>query len=154
MLTLLEPKRQMASTEFYFQRALIIDDSEIDVLVNRRLMQLTNFVSDVMISGTGEEALRILREECTKPDYAPDWIFLDMHLPMMSGYDFIEEFKTLPDFIKDKTKIIILSVFQKQEQLQKVFENNFIAGQLEKPLVQQSLKDLKEKKFVKSSVSF
>ena len=138
----------MASNAFYFQRALIVDDSEIDVLVNRRLMQLTNFVSDVMISGTGEEALRILREECTKPEYAPDWIFLDMHLPMMSGYDFIEEFKTLPDFIRERSKIIVLSVFNNPDSLKKIFENTFVAGQLEKPLTQQALKDIAHKKSV------
>lgn len=144
----------MASTGYYFQRALIIDDSEIDVLVNRRLMQLTHFASDVMISGTGEEALRILREECTKSEYAPDWIFLDMHLPMMSGYDFIEEFKTLPVFITEKSKIIVLSVFNKPEHLKRIFENIFVAGQLEKPLTQQALLDIAHKKSVGLVSSF
>lgn len=111
----------MASTGFYFQRALIIDDSEIDVLVNRRLMQLTNFVADIMIRAQEKKPSEFYVKNATSPEYAPDWIFLDMHLPMMSGYDFVEEFKTLPDFIT-KSKIIVLSVFNKPDALKKILK--------------------------------
>jgi CheY-like chemotaxis protein len=132
----------MQHSNFSFGSTLLIDDSEIDVLVNRRLMELTSFSGNIIITHSAEEALNFLRHECGSSDHAPDWIFLDMHLPLMSGYDFIDEFKTLPSIILDKTKIIVLSVFQKQENLQKVFENKFVFGQLEKPLTQQALRNL------------
>jgi CheY-like chemotaxis protein len=127
---------------FVFQNVLLVDDSEIDVLVNRRLIELTSFAANVTVTNSGEEALHYLKEECSSSENAPDWIFLDMHLPMMSGFDFIEEFKLLPAFISEKSKIIILSVFQKQEKLQKVLGYTFVAGQLDKPQTQQALKDL------------
>jgi len=132
----------MQDSNFSFTTSLLIDDSEIDVLVNRRLMELTSFSENIVITHSAEEALQFLFNECKSSRQAPDWIFLDMYLPLMSGYDFIEEFKKLPSFIQEKTKIIILSVFQKQERLQKVFENKFVFGQLEKPLTQQALKNL------------
>src|SRR3954471_19116996 len=99
----------MANSKFHFDRVLLIDDSEIDILVNRRLMELTHFAEHVTFTNSGEEALHYLREECGTAAHAPDWIFLDMHLPMMSGYDFIEQFKSLPEFIIEKSKIMILS---------------------------------------------
>ena len=139
---------------FHFKSVFLIDDSEIDVLVNRRLIELTSFASTVTVTTTGEEAIKLLKEECSTPDSSPDWIFLDMHLPGMSGLDFIEEFKTLPEFILKKSKIIILSVYLKQEQLQKVFENKFVAGQLEKPLTQQALKNIVENNTKTISASF
>ncbi|MCX6290549.1 MAG: response regulator [Bacteroidetes bacterium] len=123
---------------------LLVDDSEIDSLVNRRLIELTNFSEQCIVTHSAEEALYFLQEECRSADDAPDWIFLDMYLPLMSGYDFIDEFKKLPAFITGKTRIIVLSVFQKQERLQKVFENKFVFGQLEKPLSQQALRNLAE----------
>ena len=43
--------------KFSFSTTLIIDDSEIDVLVDRRLMELTSFSENVIIAGTAEEAL-------------------------------------------------------------------------------------------------
>lgn len=144
----------MADKKFSFASVLLVDDSEIDVLVNRRLMELTSFASRVIVTSSGEEALHYLREECSSEKHAPDWIFLDMHLPMMNGYDFIEEFKSLPDSIRLKSKIIILSVFNKPDQLKKVFENDFVAGQLDKPLTQQALYELADKGKVNVSVSF
>ena len=144
----------MRNTKFYCDRVLLVDDSEIDVLVNRRLIELTNFAANVTFTSSGEEALHYLREECSSVENAPDWIFLDMHLPMMSGYDFIEQFKSLPDFIVNHSKIIILSVFQKKEKLEKAFENIFVVGQLEKPLTQQSLKELAEKNSININASF
>jgi CheY-like chemotaxis protein len=132
----------MQDSKFSFSSTLLVDDSEIDVLVNRRLMELTYFSEYITITNSAEEALNFLHNECSSAAHAPDWIFLDMYLPLMSGYDFIEEFKGLPSFIRDKTRIIVLSVFQKQDSLQKVFENKFVFGQLEKPLTQQALKNL------------
>ena len=132
----------MQDQKFSFDTALLIDDSEIDVLVNRRLIELTAFSENIVITRTAEEALFFLQHECVITEQAPDWIFLDMYLPMMSGYDFIEAFKNLPSVIKDKSKIVVLSVFQKQEQLMKIFENKFVFGQLEKPLTQDALKML------------
>jgi len=133
---------EMPGKKFSFTTTLLIDDSEIDVLVNRRLIELTSFSEHIVVAHSAEEALQFLRNECRSSAHAPDWIFLDMYLPLMSGYDFIDEFKLLPSFIQDKTKIIVLSVFQKQERLQQALENKFVYGQLEKPLTQQALHNL------------
>ena len=54
----------------------------------------------------------------------------------------------LPDFIRERSKIIVLSVFNNPDSLKKIFENTFVAGQLEKPLTQQALKDIAHKKSV------
>lgn len=132
----------MPEQKFSFTTTLLIDDSEIDVLVNRRLIELTSFSENIVITRTAEEALFFLQHECLIAEQAPDWIFLDMYLPLMSGYDFIEAFKNLSDAVREKSKIVVLSVFQPQEKLMKIFENKFIFGQLEKPLTQESLKML------------
>ena len=127
---------------YTYQHILLIDDSEIDVLVCRRLMELTHFASHVTITSTAEEAVDFLRNEMTDAEKAPELILLDMHLPGMSGFDFIDIFKTLPDYILDKTKIVILSVFQKKEEIDKIFKNAFVTGQLDKPITQDSLRKL------------
>jgi len=136
----------MPDQKFSFKTTLLIDDSEIDVLVNRRLIELTSFSESIVVTQSAEEALYYLHQECLSESKAPDWIFLDMYLPLMSGYDFIDEFKNLPAFIKNHTKIIVLTVLQKQEQLQKLMENKFVFGQLEKPLTREALHRLAERR--------
>lgn len=144
----------MNSNKFSNAQVLLIDDSEIDILVNRRLMELTYFSKNVLVTGSAEEALHFLKDECRGSDDAPDWIFLDIHLPGKSGYDFINEFALLPDAIKNKSRIIILSVFQKQEHLEKAMEHLFVYGQLDKPLTQQALRDLASADSNKVNASF
>jgi CheY-like chemotaxis protein len=134
------------NTGFSFQSVLIVDDSEIDVLVNRRLMELTHFASQVVITHDGAEALRFLKDECSSAASAPDWIFLDMHLPVMNGFEFIEAFKKLPSHIRNKTKIIVLSVMHKPELMAEILKNDFVFGRMEKPLTQKALTGLAEGK--------
>ncbi len=143
----------MSNKNFSFGQVLLVDDSEIDVLVNRRLMEITSFTKSVMVAGSAEEALHYLKEECRNADEAPDWIFLDIHLPLKSGYDFIEEFDSLPEEIRNKSKIIILSVFQKPEHLKKAMEYPCVFGQLDKPLTQQALRELVSKNYETINVS-
>ncbi|HNS12730.1 MAG TPA: response regulator [Bacteroidia bacterium] len=143
----------MSNKNFSFGQVLLVDDSEIDVLVNRRLMELTSFTKSVIVAGSAEEALHYLKEECRSADEAPDWIFLDMHLPTKSGYDFIDEFDTLPEEVRNKSKIIILSVFQKPEHLKKAMEYPYVFGQLDKPLTQQALRELVSKNYETINVS-
>ena len=143
----------MSNKNFSFGQVLLVDDSEIDVLVNRRLMEITSFTKSVMVAGSAEEALHYLKEECRNADEAPDWIFLDIHLPLKSGYDFIEEFDSLPEEIRNKSKIIILSVFQKPEHLKKAMEYPCVFGQLDKPLTQQALRELVSENYETINVS-
>ena len=76
-----------------------------------------------------------------------------MHLPGMSGFDFLELFNALPAFILNKTRVVVLSVFQKQEEIDKLSENKYVSGQLEKPLTQESLRKMAGWKELASGVS-
>ena len=125
---------------YAYRHILLIEDSEIDVLVYRRLMELMHFAAHVTITSNAEEAVDFLKHEVKNEEQSPDLILLDMNLPGMSGFDFIKIFGTLPDFILNKTKIVVLSVFQKQEDIDKLNDNKLIIGQLEKPLTQESLR--------------
>ena len=76
--------------QFSFGSVLIVDDSEIDVLVNRRLIEITKFAREVIITHNGEEAFNYLMK-CNSAAI-PDWIFLDLHLPVMSGFEFLDNY--------------------------------------------------------------
>ncbi len=138
---------------YSYKHILLIEDSEIDVLVYRRLMELMHFASHVTITSTAEEAVDFLRHEITNENQAPDLILLDMHLPGMSGFDFLNLFNSLPGFIVNKTKIVVLSVFQKQEEIDRLTENKSVLGQLDKPLTQESLRKIAAWKETAADVS-
>lgn len=132
--------------DFSFERVLLIDDSEIDTLINRRLIELTHFARRVDVAVSGEDALEYLKHN----DWKPDWIFLDMHLPGMNGLEFLEQ---LPAESRADYRIILLSVMTRPEDLRKVLSTPGVVGQLDKPLTQQALRDLAKYGRVLSSVS-
>lgn len=123
-----------------YRSVLIIDDSEIDVLVHRRLMQLTEFAETISSFPSAEEALDHLRNECTDAAHSPDIIFLDMHLPVMSGLEFLEHFSKLPEFLLTKTQVYVLTLLSRPEQREKVASYPFVMQQLEKPLTVEKLR--------------
>jgi CheY-like chemotaxis protein len=130
-----------SDNQFSFGSVLIVDDSEIDVLVNRRLIEITKFAKQVVITHNGEQALNYLNQ-CKSEESIPDWIFLDLHLPVMSGFEFLEKFKKVSDTIRHKSRIVILSVIQKQETKDELLKNEYVFGQINKPLTQALLHDL------------
>jgi CheY-like chemotaxis protein len=131
-----------SSRDFRYDTVLIIDDSQIDVLVNRRLVELTRFARQVVLASTGEEGLRYLREDCHTQADVPSWIFLDMHLPGISGFEFVEAFRDFPEAIRSKTRIVLLSVFHQPAQMKAMLQYDFVHGTLEKPLTQKALLEL------------
>ena len=133
-------------SDFSFERVLLIDDSEIDVLVNRRLIELTRFARQVEVAVSGEDALELLRNASEMPD----WIFLDMHLPGMNGLEFLEELSVTG---YNHSRIILLSVMTRPEDLQKVMSFPGVSGKLDKPQTQQALRDLAMNGRVFNSVS-
>jgi CheY-like chemotaxis protein len=143
----------MQDSKFPFDHVLLVDDNEIDILVNRRLMELTHFASRITVVASGEEALEFFRHECTDAARTPDLVLLEVHLPGMSGYDFLEEYKNLPPFITRKSKVILLSVFP-EEELHSEFSNaGIVLERIEKPLTRAALQQLSAKKHATVSAS-
>ncbi len=67
---------------------LVVDDDATLIFLMKRLLQKTGRVSEVRVASDGKEALDIL----FGGTWAPDLIFLDINMPVMSGWDFLDEF--------------------------------------------------------------
>ena len=75
-----------------------------------------------------------------------------MHLPGMGGVDFIEVFKQLPEYVRNKTRIVILSVLQDPAVLNEILQLEFVHGRMDKPLTQQGLQDLARQRTIAVSL--
>ncbi|MEP3477986.1 MAG: response regulator [Fuerstiella sp.] len=67
-------------------RVLVIDDQEIVRKCLRRIIERSKHLFEVAEASSGREALRLL----SAPNYHPDLVLLDVKMPQMSGYEFIE----------------------------------------------------------------
>ena len=75
--------------------ALIVDDSKPLSFFNKIVLERSNLFSSIKVAENGKDAIDLL-----KTDFIPDIIFLDINMPIMNGWEFLEEYSQISnDFI-------------------------------------------------------
>jgi CheY-like chemotaxis protein len=122
---------------------LLVDDSDIDNMVNKRVIERTGLASDVVVKNSARAAIEYLHELCEKDSrLIPNVIFLDIRMPDTDGFGFLELFETLPPPVHAKSKIIMLSSSIDSEDYKKAMDNRFVKQFLNKPLHKESVINL------------
>lgn len=73
----------------------IVDDDPITVFGIRKMLKPVAICEDVQIFQNGKEALDAIIKRIDEGGYIPEVIFLDINMPIMDGWDFLEEIMTL-----------------------------------------------------------
>ncbi|HWZ17034.1 MAG TPA: response regulator [Mucilaginibacter sp.] len=115
----------------------MIDDNYIDNFVTRKILEVSNFAETVIVARSATEAIDSLREGSVKPDV----IFLDVRMPMMSGFEFLEAYDKI-NIDKSGIKIFMLSSSLDPLDIRRSMDNKYITQFLHKPLTQKALEAL------------
>lgn len=121
-----------------FENCLLIDDNYIDNFVTRKILEGGNFVKNITVVRSATEAIKSLAEGTLKPDV----IFLDVRMPMMSGFEFLEEYDKIDIDNKENIKIYMLSSSLDPLDMRKSSDNKYITQFIHKPLTQKAIEDL------------
>lgn len=123
---------------------MLIDDNEIDNLINQKMIESIDMSENIFVHSGAKSALEYLKNiEKIKTDaqnFLPQVIFLDIDMPIMDGFQFIEEFDKLSDNTKNYCKIIMLTSSLDPKDISKSKKNKYILKYLNKPLTQDSLR--------------
>lgn len=120
-----------------YNSVLLLDDNDIDNMVNKKLIENGKFCKEILVHVSARETLNFLKSQNTEE--LPDVIFLDIMMPGMDGFAFLEEFEKLPDSIHKKCKVIMLSTSDSFKDLNRANKNKFVRKFLNKPLTEEML---------------
>ncbi len=128
-----------------FQKILLVDDDAVANFLSESALQEMNLSEQVHISHNGEEALNYIIEHCSKDTSntgnCPDLIFLDINMPVMDGFQFLEEFEKIPTFYKKPVKIVMLTSSSANADIEKARKFN-VEGYIVKPLCPEKIEAL------------
>ncbi|MES2808644.1 MAG: response regulator [Bacteroidota bacterium] len=120
-----------------YHTCLLVDDNYIDNFVTRRLLESSNFAENIVVTESPTDAIQMLGDGTVKPNV----IFLDIRMPLMSGFEFLEEYDKL-DINKADTKIFLLSSSFDPTDIRRSSDNKYITHFVHKPLTHKILEEL------------
>jgi response regulator of citrate/malate metabolism len=129
-LTGYETKRQ---TSPRYRRIIIIDDSEIDLEVQKIIMKSINLAKTIDLRTHAKDVINEL-SNIKRMDEVPELIFLDLNMPQMNGLEFLNAFSFLPEFIKQKCSIVVVTTTKDQRTVDMTYTNPNVIDYVVKPL--------------------
>lgn len=88
----------------------IVDDDPITIFGIKKMLSLVVDCPKVETYGNGKEALSAIKELLGDGEPMPDVMFLDVNMPIMDGWQFLEEFTALPITQRIKINVITSSI--------------------------------------------
>ena len=115
------------------QKILIIDDSQIDLPVSALLLKNKFQNAEIHLANSAANGLKWLLDHQHELSSGLI-ILLDVRMPDMDGFEFLNAYELLPDEIKANTRIIMLSSTLDPFDIQKANSNKYVQTVLNKPL--------------------
>jgi CheY-like chemotaxis protein len=121
---------------------MLIDDNEVDLKINTKIISITRLFDKIHQCTSGEEALNYLQKNINNASELPSFILLDIQMPDMDGFEFLENYKRFPTALKDTISVAMLSSTLDFGDIQKAEANRYVIKLLKKPLNPGELKAL------------
>jgi CheY-like chemotaxis protein len=125
-----------------YKTVLLIDDSYIDNLINRKILESSQFADEIVVMDSPVKAIEYL-DKCYDEHMMPEIIFLDIRMPEMNGFEFLQKIRDIGGVNSADIKIYVLSSSLDPNDLKKIETNNLITKFIGKPLTVRALEDIK-----------
>ena len=127
---------------------LLIDDDHSVNFLNEVIIKRSDCTESVKVCTGGHQALEYLRGTGNKDYVLPDLIFLDINMPLMNGWEFLEEYRKLENHLKTQVIIVMLTTSLNPDDESRSRRIPEINDFVNKPITPQLLNNVLKKYFV------
>jgi CheY-like chemotaxis protein len=122
---------------------LLIDDDETSNYISHRIVSKFYKANQTQILTNGQKALEFLEKHWMEKGKYPDFIFLDINMPVMDGFQLLEEINKKKPMAADDTKVILLTSSSNPRDIEEAKKYR-IHAYLNKPLTMEKMQQLVE----------
>jgi len=124
-----------------FSNVLLVEDDPITIMVCDRIIKMTSFAEKVTSCENGKIAIDYLMS-IKESGPLPNIIFLDINMPVMNGWDFLEEFEKVQSGFSQLPRIYLLSSTVDPEDYKKAKSFALVQDFISKPLSREALANI------------
>lgn len=125
-------------------KACIVDDDSIYRFTMTKTLESTKLPMDIVVFNDGEETLNFMLANLNKVSELPDVIFLDIDMPVMDGFQFMEEYAKIEHKIEKHITIYMVSSSLDPVDIAKAHKISAISDYMVKPVGSVRLKTIIE----------
>lgn len=123
---------------------LLVDDDRLTNTFHQEVLKGIDRVNSVDAVDSGKKALHFLSERIQKGPQIPELILVDIYMPEMSGFEFMESLEKVLDTnqLKSKTMVNVLSSTQSKTDIERFVNSTLAVKFISKPLSREKLKSV------------
>lgn len=126
---------------------LLVDDDETTNYLNKRLLDRMDIADHIEVATNGDEALKFIRTSEEEYNVLPDLMFLDIKMPVMDGFEFLETYHQLPDHLKQSIVVMMLTSSASFYDLERLKKYSAVEKHISKPLQEEHVREILKEHF-------
>ena len=120
----------------------LIDDDKIFQLTASKTIKSTEITDRILQFLNGEEALKFLNQNIADPTSLPDYIFLDINMPFIDGWMFLDDFKIIKSKLTKPISIYMVSSSIDPRDMTRARSNENVKDYVVKPVTREKFMEL------------
>jgi CheY-like chemotaxis protein len=127
-------------------QVVLIDDNETTSFLNNRLLQRLDLAENILSFTNAEQAFHQLWGPAAPVQPAPELVFVDLKMPGMDGFEFLNQYSRLAPEVREKTVMAVLTTSMHSADTTRVAQYEGVEY-LAKPLTEEKMQKLLDKRF-------